>query len=372
MGPFKVRRDDVDSLKMLLRGCSTMRVSGENRELFRSLVKRYPDSAALNAALAMSIVTSLVYGSVPPTANAALISEARAAADRAMSLDAQQGDAYVALYLARAAEGASPYLSPNVRRDVATTTELEALLVEGLRHAPEHANLNSYYGQFLQNGGRMADSEPYLRRASTGDPLSAAKPLQLALTLDAIGRPAESEKVLRDAAARRPDDRSIWQVRLHLAVFSNVGDLNALISSTPTSVNASDAASCWRALAAAKSTSDADAERRAASAAISQCLDHRLIDKYEAIGIAAALGDVDGAFARAEQIGTWRELVWQDWQPLLKSEGLTMQRDARFMPLMRRLGFLDIWKQSDHWPDFCRLPDLPYDCHAENASVKDG
>jgi predicted Zn-dependent protease len=124
---------------------------------------------------------------MPPTANAALISEARAAADRAMSLDPQHGDAYVALYLARAAEGA-------------TTTELEALLIEGLRHAPEHANLNDFYGGFLQKTGRMADSEAYLRRASTGDPLSAAKPLELALNLDAIGRPAESEKVLRDTA----------------------------------------------------------------------------------------------------------------------------------------------------------------------------
>lgn len=354
IGPFPVRRDDVDSLKMLLRACSMWRMSsGESGALFRSLVRRYPDSETLNAALAITIITSL--GSVPPTAQAALLAEARAAADRAMSLD-PRGEAHLALYLVRLVEGA-------------TATELEAILVEGLGHPPEEPSLNANYGQFLQNTGRMEDAEPYLRRALMTDPLSAAKPFMLALDLDSIEQPAEAEKVLRNAAARWPDDRFIWQVRLHLAVFSGVGDLDALIASTPTSVSGSEAASCWRALAAARSARNADAKRRVASSATAQCLDQRVIDKYEAIGIAASLEDVDDAFARADQIGSWREFAWQDWHPLFGSEARAMQRDARFMPLMRRLGFLDIWIQSDHWPDFCHLPDLPYDCRAESAST---
>ena len=357
IGGSVVRRDDVDSLRMLLRACSNVRMGhgDENREAFRTLTKRYPDSAALNAALASTITGSLL--SVPPTAQAALLTEARAAADRSMSLDPKAPAAHLALYDVRSVEGA-------------TTTELEALLVEGLRSAPDHATLNAYYGSFLQNTGRMADAEPYLRRGLTGDPLSAAKPLMLAFTLDSIEHQAESEKVLRDAAARWPDDRFIWQTRLHLAVFSDSGDLDALIASTPTSVSAPEAASCWRALRAAKSESDAIAKRQAASRATAQCLDHRLIDNDEAIGIAASLDNVDDAFARAERLESWRGRSWTwPWLPLFGSEARAMQRDARFMPLMRRLGYLDIWIQSDHWPDFCRLPDLPYDCHAEKAST---
>ena len=103
-----------------------------------------------------------------------------------MSLDPQRPDALVALYLVRVAEGA-------------TATELEALLVEALGHAPEHATLNAFYGQFLQNTGRTAEAEPYLRRGMAGDPLSSAKPLVLALNLDSIEQHSESEKVLRDA-----------------------------------------------------------------------------------------------------------------------------------------------------------------------------
>ena len=316
---------------------------------FRTLVQRYPDSAALNAALAYAIVSSL--GSAPPTAQAALISEARAAADRAMSLDPQRPDAHLALYLVRVAEGA-------------TATELEALLVEGLGYAPEHATLNKQYGEFLQRTGRMADAEPYLRRGLARDPLSAAGPVMLALNLDSLEQRSESEKVLRDAAARWPDDRFIWQTRLHLAVFSDVGDLDTLIASTPTSVPALEAASCWRALRGGEIRIGRGREAPTRVRATAQCLDHRLIDKYEAIGIAASLGNVDDAFARAEHIGSWREFTWLTWPwlPLFGSEARAMQRDARFMPLMRRLGFLDIWIQSDHWPDFCRLPDLPYDC----------
>jgi len=35
------------------------------------------------------------------------------------------------------------------------------------------------------------------------------------------------------------------------------------------------------------------------------------------------------------------------------------------MPLARRLGLLQYWHSSGHWPDFCADPQLPYDCRAE-------
>ena len=40
------------------------------------------------------------------------------------------------------------------------------------------------------------------------------------------------------------------------------------------------------------------------------------------------------------------------------------RQDPRFMPLVKRLGLVDYWMQSGHWPDFCAEPDLPYDCKA--------
>ena len=46
-----------------------------------------------------------------------------------------------------------------------------------------------------------------------------------------------------------------------------------------------------------------------------------------------------------------------------------MRRDPRFLPLMKKLGLLDYWRSSGHWPDFCAEPGLPYDCKAEAARL---
>jgi hypothetical protein len=42
-----------------------------------------------------------------------------------------------------------------------------------------------------------------------------------------------------------------------------------------------------------------------------------------------------------------------------------MRLDPRFMPLAVKLGFAAYWRATGQWPDFCRSPDLPYDCKAE-------
>ena len=44
--------------------------------------------------------------------------------------------------------------------------------------------------------------------------------------------------------------------------------------------------------------------------------------------------------------------------------------DPRFIAVAQRLGLLDYWRQSGAWPDFCYIPDLPYDCKAEAAKLR--
>jgi tetratricopeptide (TPR) repeat protein len=53
------------------------------------------------------------------------------------------------------------------------------------------------------------------------------------------------------------------------------------------------------------------------------------------------------------------------FRPTLKK----FREDPRFMLLARRLGLLDYWRTSGHWPDFCFDTDLPYDCKAEAARL---
>jgi hypothetical protein len=30
-----------------------------------------------------------------------------------------------------------------------------------------------------------------------------------------------------------------------------------------------------------------------------------------------------------------------------------MREDIRFIPIVKRLGLVDYWRTSGHWPDFC-------------------
>ena len=46
------------------------------------------------------------------------------------------------------------------------------------------------------------------------------------------------------------------------------------------------------------------------------------------------------------------------------------RQDPRFMAVAKRMGLVDYWTKSGHWPDFCfKDPDQPYDCKKEAAKL---
>jgi tetratricopeptide (TPR) repeat protein len=50
---------------------------------------------------------------------------------------------------------------------------------------------------------------------------------------------------------------------------------------------------------------------------------------------------------------------------LLRGHMRSLWLDPRFMEVMARVGLVRFWMDRGNWPDFCRDPDLPYDCPAE-------
>lgn len=46
-----------------------------------------------------------------------------------------------------------------------------------------------------------------------------------------------------------------------------------------------------------------------------------------------------------------------------------LQKDPRFMHLAARSGLIAYWRQTDQWPDFCYIPESPYDCKQEAARL---
>jgi hypothetical protein len=90
------------------------------------------------------------------------------------------------------------------------------------------------------------------------------------------------------------------------------------------------------------------------------------LGKWSAIQNLAALGFIDDAFALAETYTPYDDVAPNFlFFPLTAS----MRRDPRFMQLTKRIGLVDYWQTSGHWPDFCSEPNLPYDCRAEAARL---
>ena len=85
------------------------------------------------------------------------------------------------------------------------------------------------------------------------------------------------------------------------------------------------------------------------------------VDSDWRVRMLARQGDVDGAYAEAANptVVNQRSTIF-----LFYPEMKAFRADPRFMPFAARLGLVDYWRNTGHWPDFCSEPDLPYDCKA--------
>src|SRR4030095_1124099 len=255
-----------------------------------ALAPRHPKPAKTVATLAVTLASSV--SSMPAALRAPLLEEAERAAPRRMTLGPNLGSSYQALVWVRTARGASGF-------------EIGSLLEEALRRDPEHANMNHFYGKFLRDTGRVADAEPYLRRGVAHDPLSSAKPVDLAEDLAALGGTGEAAKILRNTAARW-QEQWFWDLRMHHAVFDRTGEFDELMAEPPDEPFINDDLACWRDLAAAMATTNPEQRRRDGVAAVERC--------SGGIEARVAFGDIDGAFAEAEHIPAWgdpdRPFLW--------------------------------------------------------------
>jgi tetratricopeptide (TPR) repeat protein len=70
-------------------------------------------------------------------------------------------------------------------------------------------------------------------------------------------------------------------------------------------------------------------------------------------------GDIDGAYVLLDQTGAFNN---QDMTFLFLPQMRLFRADRRFILLVRRLGLLEYWVKSGHWPDFCSDATQAYDC----------
>jgi tetratricopeptide (TPR) repeat protein len=245
----------------------------------------------------------------------------------------------------------------------ATGVEVESVLEEALRRDPEHASVNSYYARLLDATGRSAAAEVYVRRAVAGDPLSPNKWLNFVNIMLDVGKPDEARRALEDTAARWPL-ASIWWMQVYVAFLEEPGQVASLLDNPNSAASAAEL-DCWRSLASTAQLDGADRRIRGA-AAVDRCVAERVLPAGVEIEVRMVFGDIEGAMATLQRLTSWNE---PGVDAALHARAAPLQYDSRFMPVMQRLGLVDMWRSSDRWPDFCALATLPYDCRAEAAPL---
>jgi TolB-like protein/Tfp pilus assembly protein PilF len=257
--------------------------------------------------------------------------------------------------------------------------ERDRLLRKGLAIDPHNDDLAANSSWFLMNNvGRNREAVDLLKQAMRDQAYQADANFHdtLAVLLVGAGRADEAAGVMDEARRLWPD---YWEVPLtDFPVAVARGDYDralALIDARSAQHTDKPAVpAVWRLVLRALASKDETARQAALKAARTE----PALDYQTRVSMLSGLGDVDEAFRVADQAFT-PEVLAQPlnfffngnhgigflWAPAT----LGMRRDVRFMTLAKRLGLVDYWRTTGHWPDYCSEPGLAYDCKVEAAKV---
>jgi DNA-binding winged helix-turn-helix (wHTH) protein/TolB-like protein/tetratricopeptide (TPR) repeat protein len=350
-GPVRLNATSVAALvaarESLSGGPHT--ASAQETENYRRIIAAAPKFALGHSGLAVGDAFQTRFD----PENEVLRQEARQEANRALELDPHNGEAYIALEL----------ILPRLN-----WREREALLLKGANADPEFEPAAMHEARLLWSVGRSHDALPWFKRAYNTDPLHNDNVFTYAVSLAAEGRPADSQNFQELMRVKWPDstktrDAHFWSSMLSGAT-GQVLDIIADQNQWPMGMNLKSA-EAWRLALTAYRSNDGYARLRATRAIKDMAADDSL-NHGEALLLLSLLNDVDGAFAQAQDY----EPTDPRWGPFLfLGPTRVMRFDPRFMALAARLGFAAYWRSTGQWPDFCKAPDLPYDCKAEVARL---
>lgn len=312
--------------------------------MMRTVVAQAPNFSLGQSGLALS-AAQLVHFS-PPEEVAALRAEARQAIQRALALDAKNSEAYLA-----AAVLATDW------------NEEERLFRRGLAINPEEPTLNSTLAFLLEDEGRMEEALSLQQRAALFDPLSPRKTAGLAISLAGTGNVAQARRTVEQAMKLWPTNGAVAGAKFYiLAMYGNETEALALVSSGKRLFNVeADFVAALQAFVRAQ-VEKTPASRAEAKRALLQAVANHHFGEQGAIEFLAKLGEVDAAFAMAEESYFPEANEPQSSRPnlsiLFRPASAIMRRDPRFLPLATRLGLMTFWKAHGS-PDFCATEDVP-------------
>lgn len=343
-------------------------LGGRALAIARDLVSRAPRFAAAHTLLASAVGQENGLSVVTPQARAEAAREAKIA----IALDGSGGQAYALL------SSNLPNLSIKERED---------LLLKGLSVEPGDASANwNYTVLILANTGRTADAIAQARSAWQLVPFTEWVAWSLPLTLGNAGRIEEARDAIVEMTRKWPDNPDIFFKTTEIFVESQRAPFDRALAllENPELRNFYDQPPFGRPgatnvlRAALRAQGRSAEEMRSAAQLVEKALAEGTINKLTGISTLASLGAIDSAFSAADRMLNSEERDqrmgeqfgdWSNAYVLFGAPTAEMRRDPRFMPLAQRLGLVDYWRSTGHWPDFCAEPGLPYDCKVVAAKL---
>ncbi len=329
----------------------------EQRDLAREIIARAPKYVP--GYLALSQMSSEMMKYASPDEVGQLRADAAEAAHKALALDPNNSEAYVALGMQ----------VPNGR-----WAEREALYRRAM--AAAHNAPSLYLADELSAVGRLREALALYTRAQAQAPTAQPLYAHVAITQVETGHLAEGLSLINRAATIWPSSFVIWQARFYiLANFGHVDEARAMLDATQNIPTSLQGGSMVRRSFLDALKPGAPAAKAAALKAIHSAMAAGNIDVNEGLQMIARLGDLDGAFTLAGTLlrpNDFRQGLAITRMILFRSPADGMRRDPRFMPLAAKVGLVDYWEKAGKWPDFCAEPGLPYDCRVAAKAAAHG
>jgi tetratricopeptide (TPR) repeat protein len=320
----------------------------EEERILRQLTTTAPQFSDGHSKLALFLTSK---SEIDPANAAALRTEAKSEADRALALDAKNSDGYVA----RARLLPAP-----------EWTQREKNLTTALSLPAAGPDPQVVYAQMLPEVGRLKAAAAHASKGATLLPWDADALAYSALLLAQSGRTDDAGLALTKALQMAPGNPVVQTFRFHM--YEGLGRwddaLNILNdeATRPPQVAQEDDLAASRAFILAMKSGDGPA-RAAARAAELASVQRDRSHLMAAISHLSALGFVDEAFRLADLVSAQSDDISTLFTPL----AAPLRQDPGFIALATKLGLVGYWKTAARWPDFCADAGLPYACAAEAA-----
>jgi len=315
----------------------------------RQAAQEAPDFAGSHSMLAKHLAYVAANGLVGDPSS--IRGEAETEAHRALELDPKDPDALVALGL----------LEP--RLDFA---KREFWYRKALASNPAWSHANGFLGNVMTDVGRLQDALTLYQRAASVNPLAADWSVIVPLALVNVGQTSQASREMIPFAQRWPNDPLVWYTQIEIMVAQGrwgdglkLLDRSADLPSPPPPDWLADR----RELFAVLQSGDASARNNLRQKLLALSRTEPDAAMYR-LGV---MGFVDDVFAIANHYSPTSSAS-SDF--LFQPETAALRRDPRFMSLAARFGLVDYWRRTDHWPDFCSDPKLPYDCRQLAAQLR--